>query len=164
LSVQSTSLAEVTTILRALDEAGCRYWLEGGWGVDALVGHQTRPHRDLDIDLDAAHEAQALTALHGLGYVIETDWRPNRVELAAPERGWVDLHPLQVEKDGSARQAALDGGFHTFPPSWFTVGRLAGLPVPCVTCEAQIAFRRGYELRPADHHDLMVLRKMRPGG
>jgi lincosamide nucleotidyltransferase A/C/D/E len=123
LSVQSTSLEEVTTILRALDEAGCRC----------------------------------------PGHVVETDWRPNRVELAAPDRGWVDLHPLQVEKDGGARQPALDGGFHTFPASWSTVGRLAGLPVPCVTCEAQIAFRRGYELRPADHHDLMVLRKMRPG-
>jgi lincosamide nucleotidyltransferase A/C/D/E len=163
LSGHATSLTEVMTVLRALDEAGCRYWLEGGWGVDALVGRQTRSHRDLDIDLDAAHEARALTALRRLGYEIETDWRPNRVELIAP-RGWVDLHPLQVEADGRARQAALGGGYHEFPASWFTVGRLGALPVPCVTRDAQIAFRQGYELRPADHHDLTVLEALGQGG
>lgn len=151
------SLSEVTLVLRALDEAGCRYWIEGGWGVDALVGRQTRPHRDLDVDLDAAQEARALTVLHGLGYAVETDWRPNRVELAAAGRGWVDLHPLTIESHGSARQAALGGGFHVFPASYFTVGRLDDRPVPCVTREAQIAFRQGYELRAVDHHDLRVL-------
>ena len=30
-------LAEVLTVLRALDTVGCQYWLEGGWGVDALA-------------------------------------------------------------------------------------------------------------------------------
>jgi lincosamide nucleotidyltransferase A/C/D/E len=52
--------------------------LEGGWGVDALVGRQTRPHRDVDID--AAYQAPVLLALYERGYRIETDWRPNRVE------------------------------------------------------------------------------------
>jgi polyisoprenoid-binding protein YceI len=40
-------------VLDALHRVGCRFWVEGGWGVDALVGRQTRPHRDLDIDIDA---------------------------------------------------------------------------------------------------------------
>jgi Aminoglycoside-2''-adenylyltransferase len=97
------ALAEVLVVLQALDIVGCRYWLEGGWGVDALVGRQTRPHRDLDVDFDAAYEAEALAALQELGYVVETEWRPNRVELVAPARGWVDLHPLLLDEDGSAR-------------------------------------------------------------
>jgi lincosamide nucleotidyltransferase A/C/D/E len=152
-----TSLDEVLTVLRALSAVGCRFWLEGGWGVDALVGHQTRPHRDLDVDLDARCEEAALAVLTTMGYAVETDWRPNRVELRAAGRGRVDLHPLLIDDDGTARQAALDGGFHVFPPSFFVTGSLAGLPVPCVSVAAQRLFRTGYELRDVDLHDLAVL-------
>jgi lincosamide nucleotidyltransferase A/C/D/E len=41
----------------------------------------TRPHRDVDVDFDAACEDAVLEALADLGYSIETDWRPNRVTL-----------------------------------------------------------------------------------
>lgn len=153
-------LTEVLAVLQVLDSVGCRYWLEGGWGVDALVGRQTRPHHDLDVDFDATREAQVLAALLEIGYVVETDWRPNRVELAAPARGWVDLHPLVLAEDGSAQQAALGGGYHRFDRSWFTIGELAGRPVPCVTAEAQRLFREGYEHRPADRHDLDLLKDL----
>jgi len=149
--------AEVRTVLDALSGVQCRFWLEGGWGVDALVGRQTRAHRDVDIDIDAAFEPAALQVLGDLGYVIETDWRPNRVEMVAAGRGWVDLHPLLLEKDGSARQAALGGGYHTFPPSFFTAGSIHGMSVPCVSAEAQRLFRTGYELRDVDVHDLVQL-------
>jgi lincosamide nucleotidyltransferase A/C/D/E len=112
-------ISEVFTILDRLASAGCRFWLEGGWGVDALVGRQTRPHGDLDVDIDADDEGLAVSVLAELGYRVETDWRPNRVELIAPGRGWVDVHPLIVDAEGNARQAALDGGFHQFPKSYF---------------------------------------------
>ena len=151
---------EVLAVLGALETAGCRLWLEGGWGVDALVGYQTRPHRDVDVDIDAECEEAALAALAELGYVVETDWRPNRVELAAPGRGWVDVHPLLLAEDGSARQAALDGGFHVFPAAFFTLGSLDGVPVPCVSAAAQRLFHSGYEARAADIHDLDQLEKL----
>ena len=153
---------EVFAVLGALEAAGCRFWLEGGWGIDALVGHQTRPHRDVDVDVDAECEDAALAALAQLGYVIETDWRPNRVELAAPGRGWVDVHPLLLAADGSAEQAALDGGVHVFPAAFFTLGSLDGVPVPCVSAEAQRLFHSGYEARAADIHDLDLLDKLEP--
>lgn len=151
------SLADVLIVLDAVRSVGCRFWLEGGWGVDALLGHQTRPHRDVDVDIDGAFEEDVLAALAGLGYAIETDWRPNRVELVAPGRGWVDVHPLVIDADGNARQAALDGGWHEFPRSFFTTGHLDGVAVPCVSKEAQLLFRSGYELREADRHDLALL-------
>lgn len=72
--------------------------------MDALVGRQTRPHRDLDLAADAKDETAALDELGLLGYVVETDWRPVRVELVALDRGWVDLHleqPLSVAVFGS---------------------------------------------------------------
>ena len=158
-----TSLPEVLAVLAALRAVGCRFWLEGGWGVDALVGRQTRAHRDVDVDFDATREGAVLDALAALGYSIQTDWRPTRVELAAPGRGWVDLHPLVANSDGSARQRALDGGWHEFHRSWFTTGTLAGERVPCVSVQAQRVFRSGYELRPVDHHDLTELDRLVDG-
>jgi lincosamide nucleotidyltransferase A/C/D/E len=152
-----TGLSQVLEVLAALSTLGCRFWLEGGWGVDALVGHQTRAHRDLDVDLDARCEEPALAVLAEMGYTVETDWRPNRVELCAAGRGRVGLHPLLVDEDGSARQAALDGAFHVFPRSFFVAGSLAGVPVPCVSAVAKRRFRSGYELRSIDLHDLAVL-------
>ena len=92
-----------------------------------------------------------------LGYALQTDWRPNRVELVAAGRGWVDLHPLLLDEDGSARQASLDGGYHVFPASFFTAGSLGGVIVPCVSAQAQRVFRTGYEPRSVDVHDLTML-------
>src|SRR3954462_9576165 len=105
------SAAEVLRVLAVLERA----WVAGGWGVDALVGEQTREHRDLDLAIDADGEADALATLAGLGYVIETDWRPARVELAAPGSRWVDLHPVRFGADGHGRQAELDGGCFEYP-------------------------------------------------
>lgn len=44
-----TPSSEVMAILDELDRRGVRFVVVGGWGVDALVGEQTRLHRDLDL-------------------------------------------------------------------------------------------------------------------
>jgi len=41
--------AAVVAFCRRLRALGIEIWLDGGWGVDALLGEQTRPHEDLDI-------------------------------------------------------------------------------------------------------------------
>ena len=79
-------VAEVLAVIDAVRSVGCRFWLEGGWGVAALVGRQTRPHRDVDIDFDAGYEGEVLDVLSDLDYRVETDWRPNRVELCPREQ------------------------------------------------------------------------------
>src|SRR5262245_44825073 len=64
--------SQMLAVLDAVRSVGCRFWVEGGWGVDALVGHQTRPHRDVDIAIDGTFEDQVLGALQKLGYTIES--------------------------------------------------------------------------------------------
>ena len=44
----------VIAVMTALRDSGARCWVAGGWAVDALARHQTRPHADLDIAVDAA--------------------------------------------------------------------------------------------------------------
>jgi lincosamide nucleotidyltransferase A/C/D/E len=55
--VGDMSAPEVHAVLEALAAAGCPAWIGGGWGVDALVGYQTREHRDLDLRRDASPSA-----------------------------------------------------------------------------------------------------------
>lgn len=154
------TLDELGRVLDALETLGCRFWLEGGWGIDALVGHQTRGHRDVDVDVDAACEQQAVSALGALGYVEAVDGRPTRVELRTPSGACVDLHPLHFDATGGARQIAPDGSDWVFESSWFTWGSLEGRRVPCFTAEAQRHFHRGYEAREVDRVDLAVLDRL----
>ena len=115
---------DVLAVLGVLDQAGVRVWLEGGWGVDALVGRQTRPHRDLDLDVDVRDEDTAVRALRTLGYEIEGDFRPNRIELTAPGRGLVDLHFLTFDESGGAVQFGMAGEVWPCPAEAFVTGTL----------------------------------------
>lgn len=40
---------DVVELYKTLNELGIEIWLDGGWGVDALLGEQTRSHDDLDL-------------------------------------------------------------------------------------------------------------------
>ena len=40
---------EVMDFYNAIRNCGVTIWIDGGWGVDALLDKQTRPHKDLDI-------------------------------------------------------------------------------------------------------------------
>lgn len=123
---------DVIEVLDALDEAGVRHWVGGGWGVAALAGRQTRQHRDLDLAVDAAALGCCLMVLRELGYAAETDWLPVRIELRSPGGRWVDVHPVIFDERGHGRQAGLDGGVFDYPPGAFTGGRIAGREVPCL--------------------------------
>jgi lincosamide nucleotidyltransferase A/C/D/E len=46
------SASDVIEVVGALGPHGLNVWIDGGWGVDALVGEQTRDHADLDVAAD----------------------------------------------------------------------------------------------------------------
>jgi lincosamide nucleotidyltransferase A/C/D/E len=151
-------LTEVLAVLEDLSKSRCRFWVGGGWGVDALYGKQTRAHRDLDLAVDLRDADDAVRTLGSRGYTIDTDWRPVRVELIHPAVCWVDLHPVEFDKSGHGRQADVGGGWFDYPPGSFSFGNLDGVVVPCLSSRQQLRFRRGYELREVDLHDLHLLR------
>ena len=153
-------LGEVLGVLADLTEAGCSVWVAGGWGVDALVGRQTRLHRDLDLALDARDETVALGALERRSYCVETDWRPVRVELVAEGRGRVDVHPVVFDATGHGRQDDLGGGQFDYPAGAFDQGTLGGVRVPCLSRNQQLLFHTGYEPRGVDVLDLALLQRL----
>ena len=60
------SASAVLDAMAALDAAGIRAWIGGGWRVDALLGEQTRVHRDLDLAIGAEEVAPAIDASRSL--------------------------------------------------------------------------------------------------
>ena len=154
---------EVHRVLDTLTGAGCRAWVAGGWGVDALAGRQTRPHRDLDLLVEATCLGDALAALAALGYEVETDWLPIRVEVAAPGRRWVDLHPVVFDDAGHGVQAGPDGTTFEYPAACLVTGSLDGRAVPCLSVDRQIEAHTGFEPRDVDRADLALLRTLAQG-
>lgn len=150
-------LGELVRVLEVIESTGCRYWLEGGWGIDALAGRRTRDHRDVDIDFDATRENEVVAALTTLGYRQTLDERPTRFEMEAAGGLCVDLHPLHLDPSGDAHQQAPDGSWWHFRHEWFTTGTLENRVVPCYTAEGQRYLHSGYELRAVDVRDLAVL-------
>jgi lincosamide nucleotidyltransferase A/C/D/E len=157
-------LDQVLAVLRALDTAGVRHWVAGGWGVDVLLGRQTREHRDVDVAVDvtaSGAERRALAALAELGYAVETDQRPTRVELRAPGDRWVDLHPVVFDERGHGRQADLDGGWFDYPADALITAVIDDIEVACICVELQLRFHEGYPPREHDLHDVALLRGVR---
>jgi lincosamide nucleotidyltransferase A/C/D/E len=149
--------AQVVELLGRLAVVGPA-WVGGGWGVDALVGRQTRPHADLDLAVGADQLAGMLDVLSRLGFGVAVDWLPVRVELAHPDGRRVDVHPLRFQPDGSAAQDGLAGAVFHYAADGFTTGRVHGREVRCLSAAQQLAFRDGYQWREVDRHDVTLLR------
>jgi len=152
---------DVVQVLDALDAANLRQWVAGGWGVDALVGWQTRDHRDLDLLVDYARFDDCLTILERLGYAPETDWLPLRLECAAPGGRWVDVHPVSFDDEGGAVLGDRGGAHFDFPPTAFAVGTLNQRLVPCLSAAHQEVVHDGYDPRWQDRHDMALLADLR---
>ncbi len=154
---ETTSKENLIAVLDLLEALNIKYWVDGGWGVDILTGKQNREHRDIDIDFDGKLGEILLDTLKNKGYKITTDWRPSRIELHHPELGYLDIHPLILNEDGSAKQAAPDGGWYEFESKWFSSAVFEGRVIPCISAETQKLFHSGYELRDVDYIDLKNL-------
>jgi lincosamide nucleotidyltransferase A/C/D/E len=150
---------DVLEILAALQ--GFDVCVGGGWGIDALVGRQTRPHDDLDLMHREEQEPRILEALAARGFVETLSWRPVRFVVTGPGGREIDLHPLRYAQDGSAEQSSLTPGEpFRYPASCFVTGTILGATVPCLSAEQQVFFHQGYEPRERDLHDLALLRSL----
>lgn len=152
-----TTKEDLMIIIHLLENAGIRYWLDGGWGVDILAGKQTRAHRDIDINFDSQHTEKLLNILFKYGYKVDTDWKPVRIELYSDKYGYLDIHPFILNEDGTSKQADLEGGWYEFDKDLFSNAVFEGKIIPCISLKGQKLFHSGYELRDKDKHDILIL-------
>lgn len=148
----------VLDALQTLAAAGVGVWVAGGWAIDALVGEETRVHRDLDLAIRAEDLDVALRALGAIGYETSLDLRPVRLVVATADGRSIDLHPVTFGDDGVGRQPGDEGRVFEYPPNGFGQGTIAGVDVPCLTADQLVRFHLGYEPLDHDRRDMALLR------
>ena len=149
--------AEVLRVLDALETAGVRAGITGGWGIDALLRRETRQHGDLDLGVAAEAVDRAVEAVRPLGYAVTLDERPARVVLES-DLGRIDLHPIVWGPSGAGVQTGLAGEVFDYPAGSLDAdGEIAGRQVRCATPELQLAFHAHYEPRDHDREDMAAL-------
>lgn len=150
------SESDVLDVLHLLANAGATAWVDGGWGVDALVGKTTRAHSDLDLVvlLDELDVVRPTLAKAGFTEVLR-DWLPTALAVADSAGREIDLHPI-VGSFGEGGYQLLPGGesFHYPPP---TTGTIGGHPVQCVDAATQVRCHLGYEPTEKDQRDMARL-------
>jgi Aminoglycoside-2''-adenylyltransferase len=153
------SAADVVAIVDRLEGAGLSIWVDGGWGVDALVGRQTRPHDDLDL-VSLLEEVPALEReLAALGYERAGGAPPMSFESVDADGRQVDTHPFEPDANGDGLYLKRDGTTWRYPARGFKgSGVVDGRRVRCLTAEVQVICHDGYELDEDDLHDLRLLR------
>jgi lincosamide nucleotidyltransferase A/C/D/E len=153
------SAADVVTILDRLERAGLSVWVDGGWGVDALVGRQTRPHDDLDLVSLLAEVPALERELSALGYERAGGGPPMSFESVDADGRQVDVHPFEPDANGDGIYLKRDGTTWTYPAHGFAGrGVIADRNVNCLTVDVQLISHSGYELDENDLHDLQLLR------
>ena len=154
---ETTTKDDLMTVINLFENAGITYWIDGGWGVDILAGKQSRHHRDIDINFDAQYTDKLLSILLEQGYEVDTDWKPVRVELYSEKYGFLDIHPIILNEDGTSKQADLEGGWYEFDKDFFSNAVFEGRIIPCISLKGQKLFHSGYEIRDKDRHDISIL-------
>jgi lincosamide nucleotidyltransferase A/C/D/E len=149
---------DVLAVMDCLRGSGVDAWLDGGWGVDALLREQTREHEDLDLVVELGHVSAIEGALNHLGYEITEDERPTRLVLTAPRDRKVDLHTVVFDAGGGGVQTLQDGRAYRYPPEGFCArGEVAGHVLSCLTPQVQLECHVGYEPTETDRHDVRLL-------
>jgi lincosamide nucleotidyltransferase A/C/D/E len=135
--------------------------LAGGWGIDALVGAQTREHRDLDVLV--AHQCvdALIAALSDDLFAVTTDWLPVRIELtdASADRH-IDIHPAFSDGRQGWWQHGFNGERFETPAEALTNGVIGDRDVRCITAAKQLELHQGYPPGPHDLADVRVLRQL----
>ena len=144
-------------IIAALEAYGVAASVDGGWGVDALIGHQTRPHDDLDLVV-ALQDVDAIKSALGIfGYTAAEDHLPVRFVMRDKSGSQLDFHTVTFDEQGAGIQQLPDGGSFRYPPEGFICGQIAGQPIPCISADVQVLCHLGYAPTSKDVKDVLLL-------
>ncbi len=152
---------DVIEVLHRLEDAGVEVWLDGGWGVDALLVEQTREHDDLDVVMALENVAAAQRVLDVLGYKVTEDeeW-PTRFVMGDPSDRRIDFHTVTFDAEGGGLQRLQDGSHFRYPPEGLQgEGTVGGRQVRCLTPALQVRCHQGYEPDENDHRDMLALQQ-----
>ncbi len=145
---------DVIEIVELLEQHGITVVIDGGWGVDALLGRQTRKHEDLDVAVEHKDVPRIRALLKARGYrdVPRDDTRECNFVLGDEQGHLVDVHSYTFDEAGR-----IVFGVEYPCDSLRGTGVINGRPVKTITPEWMVRFHRGYELDANDYEDVKLL-------
>lgn len=145
---------DVLEIVRLFNKHGIELTIDGGWGVDALLGRQTRPHDDLDIAVEHKELPKIRALLEARGYrnVPRDDTRDCNFVLGDEQGRLVDIHSYTFDSEGKI----IFGVPYPFD-SLNGRGMILDMPVKCISPEWMVQFHTGYKLDQNDYRDVKAL-------
>lgn len=153
------SASDAIEILAVLAEHDVDVCLGGGWAVDALVGHATRVHGDLDLWVPAASFDRAVVAFVSVELDRLYPWgddRPWNFVLHDGRARRLDLHLFEDFSDGWLHYGGVRG--ERFPSvALGGEGVIEGRTVRCESPEWSLRWHCGYPPREQDRHDVELL-------
>ena len=145
---------DVIEIIRLFNQNQIGFYVDGGWGVDALLGEQTRSHADLDLAVEHKDVVKIRALLDARGFVDlpqDDTWECNFV-LGDDQGHRIDIHSYTFDSTGNH----IYGVAYPFD-SLTGTGSVNGQPVKCVSPEWMVKFHTGYTLDANDYQDVKVL-------
>ena len=154
----AADVLEFPDLMRAAAVDVC---LDGGWGVDALLGEQTRGHADLDIILCVDDLPRLVEATRAAGYIRQPDGTDTNFVLKTASGRVVDIHAIRFDHRGFGHFALPDGRTWPFPPAAFQgQGRVRDRAVRCLSPDAQVQCHgQGYTPDETDLRDMRLLQE-----
>ena len=150
---------EVVRLLDLFERAGVDVWVDGGWGVDALLEEQTRAHDDLDLVARLADSQTIVHVLEEAGYEVVAGGAPKSFVAVTEDGRQVDVHPVVFDDARGGGVYLMDDGREwVYPAGGFDgKGSVGGRTVRCLTPEVQVLVHDGYELEEKDYRELELL-------
>lgn len=148
--------APVISLLDLFEAQGITVWLDGGWGVDALLGTQTRTHKDVDVVISLVKVPQLQDVLTDRGFAVREGIVPHSFVLADSTGLEVDVHSVRFSERGDGIYRMQNGEDWIFTSKDLTgIGRIGGKVVKCLTPEAQVkGHAYGYTPTEKDFRDM----------
>lgn len=145
---------DVVELLRIIEQNGVDVVVDGGWGVDALLGGQTRPHDDLDIAIQHQDvpKLRELMSTHGYRELQNPNGTDFNFVLADAAGRKVDVHSYAFDSEGKL----LEGIAYPIE-SLAGIGCINGHRVRCITPEWMVKFHTQYEPDEDDFQDVLAL-------
>jgi lincosamide nucleotidyltransferase A/C/D/E len=153
--------ASLVDILLLLEESGIEVWLDGGWGVDALLGAQQRPHKDVDLIPRVADVPRLMEVLGRRGFALKEGSPPDSFVLADGRGLEVDVHAVVFDGSGNGLYRMENGQTWVYPAEGFTGrGAIGGRTVRCLSPAAQVlCHAHGYAPTEKELRDMELLRE-----
>lgn len=151
---------DVLAVYRQLDGNGIRIWLDGGWGVDALLEEQTRMHKDLDVVVRAEDVTLMTELLSEEGFAL-AEGTPTSFVLRDVKGREVDVHVVRFDELGHGIYRMHNGEDWVYPAEGFAGrGKINGHQVRCLSPAIQVlCHAHGYAPTETDFRDMELLKE-----